>query len=55
MIKVRGATFWAPQVEDILSAVDGVNIEGWQIYIQTRDTGLDQAKAIRIIRQERGN
>jgi phenylacetate-CoA ligase len=44
MIKVRGAMFWPSQVEDILSAVEGVNIEGWQIYIQTRDTGLEQAK-----------
>ena len=44
MIKVRGAMFWPSQVDDILSAVGGVNIEGWQIYIQTRDTGLEEAK-----------
>jgi phenylacetate-CoA ligase len=44
MIKVRGAMFWPTQVEDILSSVQGVNIEGWQIYIGTRDTGLEEAK-----------
>ena len=44
MIKVRGAIFWPSQVEDILSTVRGVNIEGWQIYIETQDTGLEEVK-----------
>jgi phenylacetate-CoA ligase len=42
MIKVRGALFWPSQVEDILSAVEGVNIEGWQIYISERDSGMEE-------------
>jgi len=44
MIKVRGTMFWPSQVEDILSSVEGVNIEGWQIYIETSDAELEKAK-----------
>jgi len=44
MVKVRGALFWPSQVEDILSSVEGVNIEGWQIYIEPRDSGLEEAR-----------
>jgi len=44
MIKVRGAMFWPSQVEDILSSMEGVNIEGWQIYIKSSDVELEKAK-----------
>jgi len=52
MIKVRGAIFWPSQVEDILSAVPGVNIEGWQIYISERDSSLEEVMVAAEVTKE---
>jgi phenylacetate-CoA ligase len=44
MVKVRGTMFWPSQVEDILSTIDGLNLEGWQIYLDTPQDGLERVK-----------
>ena len=44
MIKVRGTMFWPSQVEDILSTIEGLNLEGWHIYLDTPREGLERIK-----------
>jgi phenylacetate-CoA ligase len=42
MLKVRGVQFFPSQVEDVITGVDGLAREAWQIYVDRRDGGFDE-------------
>ena len=42
MLKVRGVQFFPSQVEDVITGVEGLAREAWQIYIDKREGGFDE-------------
>lgn len=42
MLKVRGVQFFPSQVEDVITGVDGLAREAWQIYVDKREGGFDE-------------